>query len=377
MPQEAALTPERHMHRSRNSLLALLVAVLAIGVVTPSALATSQSSASLRGLRPGTSGPGVRHLQKMLAHLGYVVRADGQFGGHTANVVRSFRAAAGLPRSARVTPKFLRMLKRAQYGGRGDRRWLGIRRLTLGAKGRDVKVLQKDLTALGYVAASDGELGPQTRASIRSFERAAGLRIDGVMSPKEARTLKRVVRKGGEAGAVSRAPAAPVVPTLTPAPTTAPTTAPAAAPAQSTGQVSSAPPTAGSIGADGLAIAPAGAPPAVIAIIAAGNQIARKPYLYGGGHTSWQDSGYDCSGSVSFALHGAGLINTPMSSYDFPGWGDAGPGQWVTVYGMDSHAYMVVAGLRFDTSASKGGGSRWTTEPRSTAGYVAVHPPGL
>jgi peptidoglycan hydrolase-like protein with peptidoglycan-binding domain len=369
MPQEAALTHERHTHRSRKSLLALLVAILAIGVVTPSAYATSQASASLRGLRPGTSGPAVRHLQKMLAHLGYVVRADGQFGGHTANVVRSFRAAAGLPRSARVTPKFLRMLRHAQYGGRGDRRWLGIRRLTLGAKGRDVKVLQKDLTALGYVAASDGELGPQTRASIRSFERAAGLRIDGVLSSKEARTLKRVVRKGSEAGAVSRAPATPVVPTLT--------TAPASAPAQSTGQVSSAPPANGTIGADGLAIAPAGAPAAVVAIIAAGNQIAHKPYLYGGGHTTWQDSGYDCSGSVSFALHGAGLIDTPMSSYDFPGWGEAGTGQWVTVYGMDSHAYMVVAGLRFDTSASKGGGSRWTTETRSTAGYVAVHPPGL
>jgi peptidoglycan hydrolase-like protein with peptidoglycan-binding domain len=375
MPQEAALTPERHTHRSRKPLLALLVAVVAIGVATPSAFASSQSSASLRGLRPGTSGPAVRHLQKMLAHLGYAVRADGQFGGHTANVVRSFRAATGLPRSARVTPKFLRKLRRAQYGGPGDRRWLGIRRLTLGAKGRDVKVLQKDLTALGYVAATDGELGPQTRASIRSFERAAGLRIDGVMSPKNARTLKRVVRKGGEAGAVSRGPAAPVLPTLTTAPASTP--AVPTAPAQATGQVSSGPPTNGTIGADGLAIAPAGAPAAVVAIIAAGNLIAHRPYLYGGGHDTWQDSGYDCSGSVSFALHGAGLIDTPMSSYDFPGWGDPGPGQWVTVYGMDSHAYMVVAGLRFDTSASKGGGSRWTTEPRSSAGYLAVHPPGL
>jgi peptidoglycan hydrolase-like protein with peptidoglycan-binding domain len=375
MPQEAALTPERHTHPSRKPLLALLVAVVAIGVATPSAFASSQSSVSLRGLRPGTSGPAVRHLQKMLAHLGYAVRPDGQFGGHTANVVRSFRAATGLPRSARVTPKFLRKLRRAQYGGPGDRRWLGIRRLTLGAKGRDVKVLQKDLTALGYVAATDGELGPQTRASIRSFERAAGLRIDGVMSPKNARTLKRVVRKGGEAGAVSRGPAAPVLPTLTTAPASTP--AVPTAPAQATGQVSSGPPTNGTIGADGLAIAPAGAPAAVVAIIAAGNLIAHRPYLYGGGHDTWQDSGYDCSGSVSFALHGAGLIDTPMSSYDFPGWGDPGPGQWVTVYGMDSHAYMVVAGLRFDTSASKGGGSRWTTEPRSSAGYLAVHPPGL
>ena len=373
LPPEAALTPERHTHRSRKSLLALLVAVLAIGVVAPSAFASSQSSTSLRGLRPGTSGPAVRHLQKMLAHLGYVVRADGQFGGHTANVVRSFRAATGLPRSARVTPKFLRMLRRAQYGGRGDRRWLGIRRLTLGAKGRDVKVLQKDLTALGYVAATDGELGPQTRASIRSFERAAGLRIDGVMSPKEARTLKRVVRKGSggrsrlaDPGRARRADADR-------------RTGGTSAPAQATGQVvASAPPANGTIGADGLAIAPAGAPAAVVAIIAAGNQIAHKPYLYGGGHDSWQDSGYDCSGSVSFALHGAGLID---------------------------HADVVVRLPRLGRRRARASGSRstaWTRTPtwssracastprraraaaragrpsrRSSAGYVAVHPPGL
>jgi peptidoglycan hydrolase-like protein with peptidoglycan-binding domain len=351
-------------------MLVLLVAVLAMAVVTPSALASSQSGAALRGLKPGTSGPAVRHLQKMLAHLGYVVRADGQFGGHTANVVRSFRAATGLPRSSRVTPKFVRLLKRAQYGGPGDHRWLGIRRLKVGAKGRDVRVLQKDLTTLGYAAATDGEFGPQTRVSVRLFERAAGLEIDGVISTKEARTLKKIALKGHEAGAVSQAPTAttPALPTMTTAPAT---------PAPTTGEVATAPSAAGTINADGLAVAPPGAPAAVVAIIAAGNEIAHKPYLYGGGHTSWQSSGYDCSGSVSFALHGAGLINTPMSSYDFPGWGQPGAGQWVTIYGMQSHAYMVVAGLRFDTSASKGGGSRWTTEMRSPAGYVAVHPAGL
>jgi peptidoglycan hydrolase-like protein with peptidoglycan-binding domain len=350
----------------------LLLAVLAIGVVTPSALASSQSGAALRGLRPGTAGPAVRHLQRMLEHLGYVIKADGQFGGHTAKVVRSFRAEAGLARSSRITPKFLRMLTRAQNGGPGDRRWLGIRRLAVGAKGRDVVVLQKDLTRLGYAAASDGEFGPRTRVSVRLLERSAGLQIDGVVSSRDARTLKKVARLGGKAGAVSQTTgtiAAPVQMTTTPSATVAPTEA---AP-----QVSTGPVTAATIGADGLAIAPAGAPAAVVAIIAAGNQIAHKPYLYGGGHDTWQDSGYDCSGSVSFALHGAGLIDQPMSSYDFPGWGEPGPGQWVTVYGMASHAYMLVAGLRFDTSASKGGGSRWTTEPRSSAGYVAVHPAGL
>ena len=375
MPSGSNLTPDRHTHRSPRPLLALLVAVLAIGVLTPAAFASSASGSSLRGLKPGTTGPAVRHLQKMLAHLGYVIRADGQFGGHTALVVRTFRAQVGLPRSNRVTPKFLRMLKRAQYGGPGDRRWLGIRRLAVGAKGRDVKTLQKDLTQLGYPAATDGEFGPQTRVSVRAFERSSGLQIDGVVSAKEARTLKAVVSKGTEAGAVSQMPDAAATTGTSTLPTM--TTAAPTAPAVPTGQVATAPPSVGTINADGLAVAPPGAPAAVVAIIAAGNQIAFNPYLYGGGHQSWQDSGYDCSGSVSFALHGAGLIDTPMSSYDFPGWGDPGPGQWVTVYGMQSHAYMVVAGLRFDTSASKNGGSRWTAEMRSPAGYVAVHPPGL
>ena len=367
----STLTPERPTHRSRKPLLVLLLAVLAIGVVAPSAVASSQSSSVLRGLKPGTTGPAVRHLQKMLAHLGYVIKADGQFGRHTARVVRSFRAETGLPRSSRVTPKFLRMLKRAQKGGPGDRRWLGIRRLAVGTRGRDVTVLQRDLTKLGYTAASDGEFGPKTRLSVRLFERSAGLQIDGVVSAREARTLKKIARLGGAAGAVSQktgtTPAAVVaVPTSTTPP-----------PVEATGQVATGPVTDGTIGADGLAVAPPGAPAAVVAIIAAGNEIAHRPYLYGGGHQSWQDSGYDCSGSVSYALHGAGLIDEPMSSYDFPGWGETGPGQWVTVYGMQSHAYMVVAGLRFDTSASKGGGSRWTTAPRSSAGYVAVHPSGL
>ena len=105
--------------------------------------------------------------------------------------------------------------------------------------------------------------------------------------------------------------------------------------------------------------------------------IAHFPYRFGGGHQNWQDTGYDCSGSVSYALHGAGLLDTPLASYDFYAWGEPGPGQWVTIYARDDHAYMVVAGLRYDTSASKGGGSRWTTAGRVPAGYIARHPAGL
>lgn len=373
------MTPDCSHNRVPRPLLLLLVVVFAVGAIVPSAFAASTTSAryglSLKGLKPGSHGRAVRTLQKTLAHLGYAVRADGQFGKHTARAVRSFRADAGLARSSRVTLRFVRMLKRAQNGGPGDNRWLGIRRLAAGTRGRDVRLLQKDLTRLGYVAVTDGQFGPQTRLSVRSFERSAGLAIDGVISTKEARTLKRIAVAGVEAGAVStitKAPAAPVTATVTP--TTSATTTP---PILAMGQVASAPPAVATIGADGLAVAPAGAPAEVVAIIQAGNQIAHMPYRYGGGHESWTDTGYDCSGSVSFALHGAGLLTTPLSSYDFPTWGASGPGQWVTIYGNAGHAYMVIAGIRFDTSASKGGGSRWTTEPRSPAGYAASHPIGL
>ena len=375
---EAMLTPDRLTHRSPKPLVFLLVAVFAAGVLVPSALAAPSKSAarapSLRGLHPGETGPAVRKLQRMLSRLGYPVKVDGQFGPHTATMVRTLRADAGLDRSARVTQRFLRVLRRAQRGGPGDRRWLGIRRLRVGAQGKDVRLLQNALTKLGFPAATDGQFGPATRRSVRLFERAAGLRVDGVLTPRDVRTLKKAARSGGMAGAVS-------------VDTTSQSAETARAPARRAGRPARRPTSRpgrshrprrppATIGADGLAAAPAGAPAAVVAIIQAGNVIAHMPYRFGGGHQSWTDTGYDCSGSVSFALHGAGLLDTPLASYDFYTWGEAGPGQWVTIYAKDSHAYMVVAGLRYDTAASKGGGSRWTTAGRPPAGYVARHPAG-
>jgi len=134
---------------------------------------------------------------------------------------------------------------------------------------------------------------------------------------------------------------------------------------------------AATVGADGLALAPANAPDAVKQIIAAGNEIAKMPYHYGGGHGKWQDSGYDCSGSVSYALHGAGLLDQALPSGDFMSWGEKGPGQWVTLYANGGHMYMIVAGLRFDTSGRQQDGTRWHTTARSSSGYTVVHPPGL
>jgi peptidoglycan hydrolase-like protein with peptidoglycan-binding domain len=361
------MTPDRLTHRSPKGLLFLLLAVFVVTALAPSAHAGSTARApSLRGLHPGERGPAVRKLQRMLAHLGYPIRVDGQFGPHTATMVRTLRADAGLDRSARVTERFLRILRRAQRGGPGDRRWLGIRRLRVGTLGKDVRMLQNELTQLGYPAMTDGQFGPATRRSVRLFERAAGLRVDGVLTQREVRTLKRAARSGGMAGAVS----------LRSTKSTATAQGDQSA-NQPTGQVAPPPPAAAQVGANGLAVAPAGAPAAVAAIIQAGNVIAHMPYRFGGGHQNWQDTGYDCSGSVSYALHGAGLVDTPLASYDFYSWGEPGPGQWVTVYARDDHAYMVVAGLRYDTSASKGGGSRWTTAGRVPDGYVARHPAGF
>ena len=127
----------------------------------------------------------------------------------------------------------------------------------------------------------------------------------------------------------------------------------------------------------GLAQPPVSAPPEVAAAIRAANAIARKPYRYGGGHASWKARGYDCSGSVSFALHGGGLLRSPLASTGLMGFGKRGPGRWITTYANHGHAYMVVAGLRFDTSARRLTGSRWTTVTRSARGYVKRHPAGL
>jgi hypothetical protein len=128
---------------------------------------------------------------------------------------------------------------------------------------------------------------------------------------------------------------------------------------------------------NGIALPPIEAPQEVRDIVEAGNQIARTPYLWGGGHGKWLDHGYDCSGSVSFALANAGLLGGPQTSGALMGWGKPGKGKWITIYANAGHVFMVVAGVRFDTSGNRKTGSRWQADMRSTAGFAARHPPGL
>jgi cell wall-associated NlpC family hydrolase len=139
---------------------------------------------------------------------------------------------------------------------------------------------------------------------------------------------------------------------------------------------------AAALNAGGLATVPPAAPSRVAAIINAANSVARKPYVYGGGHgrladETFVDTAYDCSGSVSFALAAAGLVDSPMDSSTLARFGKPGRGRWVTIYANAGHAFMTVAGLRFDTSGRDAGGSRWQARSRTVAGFVVRHPPGL
>jgi peptidoglycan hydrolase-like protein with peptidoglycan-binding domain len=214
---------------------------------------------------------------------------------------------------------------------------LGQRTLRRGAHGHDVRVLQDFLTRAGLATPIAGVFGPLTERNVRLFERGAGLRADGIVTRRVAAALRAAAYP--PAGGATGAPTVPAT-----------------------------------LDADGTATAPAGAPPAIQAVIAAGNRIASTPYLWGGGHASWNDTGYDCSGSVSYALHGGGLLDASEDSSGLMSYGAAGPGTWITLYSNPDHVFMVVAGLRYDTSGAKP--SRWQADMRSASGYTVRHPAG-
>jgi hypothetical protein len=160
-----------------------------------------------------------------------------------------------------------------------------------------------------------------------------------------------------------------------PGSTTTPTTTPAPAPV--------GPPGKATIRKDGTAVAPADAPSQIQAAIAAANAIHTLPYVWGGGHRTFFDSGYDCSGAVSYVLHAAGLLASPMTSGSLASsWGVPGKGRWITVYGNASHAYMIIAGKRFDTSSggdrwNQGTGPRWRKKKRKPLGFTGKYSPGF
>jgi peptidoglycan hydrolase-like protein with peptidoglycan-binding domain len=233
---------------------------------------------------------------------------------------------------------------------KGHRFVYGSRVMHRGMTGTDVEDLQDYLTLAGFPTSVDGEFGPGTRSSVMSFEQTDGYHASGVVNHLQALALRRDVNTAVTASG-------------------------------STAQAT--------LNSDGTVTAPADAPVAVQNAIVAANAIIDTPYIYGGGHASFTSRGYDCSGAVSYALHGGGLLSAPEDSSQMETYGDAGPGQWITVYANASHAFVVIAGLAFDTAHfgltfPAGSGPRWLAPADATVnlsdgtgGYTVRHPAGL
>jgi hypothetical protein len=294
---------------------------LAGGIVgAPVEVAAADTKASASSKRGD-----IRALQRKVG-----VAADGIFGPATERALKRWQRRHGLVADGIAGPQTRSamglgagpVLKRKR-GGSGGRRSRAGRAHHRSHGGRGVRSLQR---RIGVPA--DGVFGPATEAALKRWQRSHGLVADGIAGPQTREKLGLgpgpvLKRRGGGGG--------------------------------------------GGRGGGGR----------VHRLLRAANRIATAPYKYGGGHRTYHDSGYDCSGSISYALHYAGLLRTPLDSSGFMSYGRRGRGRHVTIYANPGHAYMVVDGRRFDTSAIRETGSRWTRTHRSSSGYVVRHPPGL
>jgi peptidoglycan hydrolase-like protein with peptidoglycan-binding domain len=291
-------------------------ALLAAGALVPAALAPAAGARST--LHHGDRGPSVESLQRAL-HL----NADGVFGRGTLRAVRRFQRRHGLHPDGVVGGGTWRMIRRSLHRRRDVARTAPTRGVT--GRGPSVSLLQNRLGV-----AADGVFGPGTARAVERFQRSRGLTADGVVGPATWSALGI----GGTHPVLKR--------------------------------------TRLRHGASS-----SGMPAAVTRAIAAANRIAGRPYRFGGGHRSFSDSGYDCSGSVSYVLHGAGRLGSPLDSSALMSYGAPGRGRWITIYANPGHAYMVIRGRRYDTTGRGETGTRWQRVDRSSAGYVVRHPTGL
>ena len=301
------------------------------GLLLLAGLPTAEADARRKGLREGAQGRSVKILQTNLTRAGFSTAVDGQFGPGTRSSLIRFERWRHRRVDGIATRRDRRALRRSAR--------FGTRRLHVGMRGRDVGGLQRHLGRVGYGTAVDGAFGPLTQAAVKRWENARGRRVDGVATRPDQAALRRTGRRR----------------------TSSPTTRPRAW-----------------ISRKGFAHISPRAPRRVRRLIRAGNEIAKAPYKYGGGHGTWNDSGYDCSGSVSYVLHHAGLLKgAARPSGGFMNWGRRGRGRWVTVYAHSGHMFLTVAGIRFDTTDRERDGTRWHKDMRSTAGYAIRHPGGI
>lgn len=300
------------------------------------------------------------------------------YGRHRFKAIAALIAAfACLPAAASAATKF------------------GTRALSVGMRGTDVKTLQRDLTATGFTTLATGSFTRSTKNAVVDFQQRYHLSADGVVGNATFTKLFRVVRAAANVpdttatassvGGTGLAPLGGAAANTTTS-TTATTATTPALPVEDSGGAAFVPPPVDApvqqlaIDGEGLGDTSNTSVPLVIQeIVQAANTIAFTPYIYGGGHAGFDSRGYDCSGSVSYALHAAGLLKTPIDSTQFESYGDSGPGRWITLYANAGHVYMEIGGVFYDTAAQSAanGNDRWsTTRISPSAGFVVRHPAG-
>ncbi len=303
--------------------LTLLLAAAFVIVASPVA------PAAAKPLEKGDRGKRVVQLQRAL----HLRPADGVFGPGTRRAVKRFQRRHGIRADGIVGAGTWRMIRRARGARRShhsrSRRTAKRSRgsVRVASRGPSVRLLQRRLRIR-----ADGVFGPGTARAVKRLQRRRGMTADGIVGPATWAALG--VR--GRHPVLKRA-------------------------------------RLRSAGARGR-----GVPIAVSRAIAAANRIARAPYLYGGGHATFNDKAYDCSGSISYVLHHAGRLRRPLDSSALASYGAPGRGRYITIYTSPGHAFMLIRGRRYDTTARlSASGSRWTSTMRGTAGYTVRHPPGL